>query len=183
MDVWKAATERARTHGDVLTLAAGQPSTPAPAPVLRAAREVIDGHVLGYTETLGIATGATNHNTRHPVVTASFATTMHRLTGGRFALGLGRGIDRMFDAYGMPRITTAQVEDFVGLMRRLWKGEVIVGHDGPVNSLCLTPGGARLVTGGDDHTVRIWDTRTWEARHVLRKHTAYVREVAAEPVD
>ncbi|MFD1815603.1 pyridoxal phosphate-dependent aminotransferase [Rhodococcus gannanensis] len=54
MDVWKAATERARTHGDVLTLAAGQPSTPAPAPVLRAAREVIDGHVLGYTETLGI---------------------------------------------------------------------------------------------------------------------------------
>lgn len=55
MDVWKAATERARTHGDVLTLAAGQPSTPAPAPVLRAAREAIDRHVLGYTETLGIA--------------------------------------------------------------------------------------------------------------------------------
>ncbi|MGW0043738.1 pyridoxal phosphate-dependent aminotransferase [Rhodococcus sp. NPDC003348] len=55
MDVWKAATERARTHGDVLTLAAGQPSTPAPAPVLRAAREAIDTQVLGYTETLGIA--------------------------------------------------------------------------------------------------------------------------------
>lgn len=55
MDVWKAATERARTHGDVLTLAAGQPSTPAPAPVLRAAREAIDSQVLGYTETLGIA--------------------------------------------------------------------------------------------------------------------------------
>ena len=28
-------------------------------------------------------------------------------------------------------ITTAQIEDFVGLMRRLWKGEVIFGHDGP----------------------------------------------------
>lgn len=55
MDVWKAATERARTHGDVLTLAAGQPSTPAPAPVLAAARQAIDTHVLGYTETLGIA--------------------------------------------------------------------------------------------------------------------------------
>ncbi|GAA4489865.1 pyridoxal phosphate-dependent aminotransferase [Rhodococcus olei] len=55
MDVWKAATERARTHGDVLTLAAGQPSTPAPAPVLRAAREAVDTQVLGYTETFGIA--------------------------------------------------------------------------------------------------------------------------------
>lgn len=55
MDVWKAAAERARTHGDVLTLAAGQPSTPAPAPVLRAAREAIDTQVLGYTETFGTA--------------------------------------------------------------------------------------------------------------------------------
>ncbi len=54
MDVWKAATERARTHGDVLSLAAGQPSTPAPAPVLRAARAALDSELLGYTETFGI---------------------------------------------------------------------------------------------------------------------------------
>ncbi|MGW6377971.1 pyridoxal phosphate-dependent aminotransferase [Rhodococcus sp. NPDC055112] len=54
MDVWKAATERARTHGDVLTLAAGQPSTQAPGPVLRAAREALDTQLLGYTETFGI---------------------------------------------------------------------------------------------------------------------------------
>src|SRR5271166_5844332 len=33
---------------------------------------------------LGIATAATNQNTRHPLITASMATTMHRLTGGRF---------------------------------------------------------------------------------------------------
>jgi aspartate/methionine/tyrosine aminotransferase len=54
MDVWKAAAERERTHGDVLTLAAGQPSTPAPKPVLSATRQVLDGHLLGYTETFGI---------------------------------------------------------------------------------------------------------------------------------
>lgn len=54
MDVWKAAAERARTHGDVLVLAAGQPSTPAPAPVLRATRAAIDAELLGYTETFGI---------------------------------------------------------------------------------------------------------------------------------
>lgn len=55
MDVWKAAAERARTHGDVLSLAAGQPSTPAPAPVLRATKAALDAHLLGYTETFGIA--------------------------------------------------------------------------------------------------------------------------------
>lgn len=95
------------------------------------------------TESLGIATGVTNHTTRHPIVTASFATTMHRLTGGRFALGLGRGIDRQFQAFGLPRITTAQLEDFAGLMRRLWRGEVVLGHDGPAGKwpvLALDPG-------------------------------------------
>lgn len=91
----------------------------------------LSGAAAGCTTTLGITTGVTNHNTRHPIVTASYATTMHRMTGGRFALGLGRGIDRLFDVFGIPRITTAQLEDFAGLMRRLWQGEVVVGHDGP----------------------------------------------------
>lgn len=54
MDVWKAAAERQRTHGDVLSLAAGQPSTPAPAPVLRATHRALDDELLGYTETFGI---------------------------------------------------------------------------------------------------------------------------------
>ena len=54
MDVFKAAALRTRTHGDVLSLAAGQPSTSAPGPVLQATRDALDGHLLGYTETLGI---------------------------------------------------------------------------------------------------------------------------------
>ncbi|WP_338893634.1 aminotransferase class I/II-fold pyridoxal phosphate-dependent enzyme [Rhodococcus sovatensis] len=54
MDVFKAAAVRNRTHGDVLSLAAGQPSTSAPAPVLQATRDALDTHLLGYTETLGI---------------------------------------------------------------------------------------------------------------------------------
>jgi probable F420-dependent oxidoreductase len=91
----------------------------------------LSGAAGAVSERIGITTAATNHNTRHPMVTASYATTMHRLTGGRFTLGLGRGIAPLMDAYGIPRITTAQMEDFAGLMRRLWRGEVIMGHDGP----------------------------------------------------
>lgn len=86
------------------------------------------------TTRLGIATAATNQNTRHPLVTASFATTMHRLTGGRFTLGLGRGIAALQSAYGLEPITTAQLEDMADVLRRLWHGEAIFGHDGPIGS-------------------------------------------------
>ncbi len=91
----------------------------------------LSGAVGAVSNKIGIATAATNHTTRHPMVTASYAMTMHRLTGGRFSLGLGRGIEPIFRSFGLPRITTAQIEDFVGLMRRIWRGEVIVGHAGP----------------------------------------------------
>jgi probable F420-dependent oxidoreductase len=92
---------------------------------------VLSGAAGAVSSTLGVATAATNHNTRHPLVTATFATTMHRLTGGRFALGLGRGFDPLFDVIGLPRITMAQIEDVVGILRRLWAGEAVLGHDGP----------------------------------------------------
>ena len=91
----------------------------------------LSGAVGAVSETIGIATAATNHNTRHPMVTAAYASTMHFLTGGRFSLGLGRGINAAFDAYGLARIKTDQIEDFANLMRRLWRGETVVGHDGP----------------------------------------------------
>ncbi len=94
----------------------------------------VSGAVGAVSETLGVATAATNHNTRHPMVTAAYAMTMHTLTGGRFSLGLGRGIPQLFDAFGLSRITTAQIEDFVGIMRRLWRGEPVLAHHGPAGA-------------------------------------------------
>jgi probable F420-dependent oxidoreductase len=91
----------------------------------------LSGAVGAVSTRLQIATGATNHNIRHPIVTASYATTMHRLTDGRFTMGLGRGIATQMGALGLPPVTTAQLEDFAGLMRRLWRGETVIGHDGP----------------------------------------------------
>ena len=89
------------------------------------------GAAAAVTSTLGIATAATNHNIRHPLVTATFATMMHRLSGGRFSLGLGRGFDRLFEAIGLVPITSAQIEDIAGVLRRLWHGDAVVNHDGP----------------------------------------------------
>ncbi len=54
MDVLAAAKERQRTHGDLVSLGAGQPSSPAPEPVLAAAVAALRGGTLGYTEQLGV---------------------------------------------------------------------------------------------------------------------------------
>ena len=54
MDVWAAAGERQRTHGDLINLSAGQPSTPAPRPVRTAAAAALERDVLGYTVALGL---------------------------------------------------------------------------------------------------------------------------------
>ncbi|ASO23021.1 aspartate/methionine/tyrosine aminotransferase [Actinoalloteichus hoggarensis] len=53
MNVVSAAARRAREHGDVVSLVAGQPSTPAPGPVRAAAAEALATTSLGYTEQLG----------------------------------------------------------------------------------------------------------------------------------
>ncbi|MYR08061.1 TIGR03857 family LLM class F420-dependent oxidoreductase [Gordonia sp. SID5947] len=95
------------------------------------------GAACAVSDRMQIATAATNHNTRHPLITASWATTMHRLSGGRFTLGLGRGIAAMYQAFGVPAVTTAQMEDFAQVMRRLWHGELIFNHEGPIGKYDL----------------------------------------------
>ena len=54
MDVWLAAAERQRTHGDLVNLSAGQPSVGAPEPVRAAAAAALDANRLGDTVALGI---------------------------------------------------------------------------------------------------------------------------------
>lgn len=92
---------------------------------------VMAGMVAGVTDRVGIATAATNPQTRHPLVTATMAVTAHRASGGRYALGLGRGFDMLFDIMGLPRVTGASLEDTIGILRTLWSGGSVVDHDGP----------------------------------------------------
>ena len=88
----------------------------------------LTGAAIGATSNINIVTAATNHTTRHPIVSASWASTLHIMSEGRFSLGLGRGIDAMFNAYGMPLATTDSMEQFAVLMRRLWKGETVLNY-------------------------------------------------------
>lgn len=92
----------------------------------------LSGAAGAVTRRIDITTAATNISTRHPAISAAFATTMHRLTGGRFVFGVGRGLAPQIAGLGVPATTTEQLADFARLMRRLWRGETVRDHDGPL---------------------------------------------------
>jgi aspartate/methionine/tyrosine aminotransferase len=54
MDVLRAASEWEATGAKIIHLEVGQPGTPAPAPVLEAARRALEMDKIGYTDALGI---------------------------------------------------------------------------------------------------------------------------------
>lgn len=93
---------------------------------------VISGALAASSQHMGVATAATNHNTRHPLVTATMGATLSTLSGGRFALGLGRGIAIQWQVLGVPNVTGAQLKDVATVLRALWRGEMVLGHDGPI---------------------------------------------------
>jgi probable F420-dependent oxidoreductase len=94
----------------------------------------LSGAALATTTRLRVASGVTNPNTRHPQILASAAATLCDISGGRFVLGIGRGIEIAMRVMGLSMQTTAQLEDFANVMRRLWNGETIGGHDGPIGA-------------------------------------------------
>src|SRR5262245_22728129 len=87
------------------------------------------GAAAAVTNEIWIGSGVTNIDTRHPLLLASLATTVSRLSGGRFALGVGRGIAVRSGMLGLRPVTNAELRDFAALVRRLWKGGRVVGHD------------------------------------------------------
>ena len=96
---------------------------------------VLAGAAAAATRSIGIGTATTNPNTRHLLVTATMAATAHGLADGRYAFGLGRGFDLLFDVMGVPRVTGTQLEDAVRSLRALWRGETVAGYDGPLGTL------------------------------------------------
>ncbi|BCK58007.1 TIGR03857 family LLM class F420-dependent oxidoreductase [Nocardia wallacei] len=107
---------------------------------------VLSGALAVAAPRLGVATAATNHHTRHPLVTATMGATLAELTGGRFALGLGRGIAAQWQVLGLPTVTGAQLAEFADLLRRLWRGETVVGHDGLIGAYPALHLGVTLAT-------------------------------------
>merc|ERR1711998_339120 len=58
---------------------------------------------------------------------------------------------------------------------------VLSGHSSSVFSVCYSPDGKTLASGGYDNTVRIWDVMSGECVHVLNGHSSWVTSVCYSP--
>lgn len=54
----------------------------------------------------------------------------------------------------------------------------LTGHLGSITSVAFSPSGSRVVSGGNDHSVRIWDAKTGALINTLSGHNGMVRSVA-----
>jgi probable F420-dependent oxidoreductase len=90
----------------------------------------ICGACAAVTESIYIGSSATNLNTRHPVITASMSSTLNRLSNGRFALGLAKGVASRWHALGLQHPTWEREKEFINLLRRMWRGESIRDYQG-----------------------------------------------------
>jgi aspartate/methionine/tyrosine aminotransferase len=97
MDVLRAANERAAAGEDVLHLEVGQPSTPAPAAVLAAARTALGAETLGYTDALGLPalreTIAAHYRDTYGVAVEPARVVVTTGSSGAFLLGFLAAFD------------------------------------------------------------------------------------------
>jgi 5,10-methylenetetrahydromethanopterin reductase len=96
---------------------------------------VICSAALAVTQSLRVATAGTNIHTRHPLVLATMCSSLHHMSNGRFELGLARGVGIRNQLMGLENVTNAQLLEGIGLLRKLWQGEKIMGHEGLMGNL------------------------------------------------
>jgi probable F420-dependent oxidoreductase len=96
--------------------------------------DVILSGIGARTSRIQLATGVIVPTQRHPWVMASFGMTMHACYGPRFVLGIGRSDPGWLKGSGLAVCTYEYMEDYVGILRRLWAGQT-VSYDGPVGRI------------------------------------------------
>jgi hypothetical protein len=57
----------------------------------------------------------------------------------------------------------------------------ILLHQGAVLSVCVSPGGKRIISGSDDRTIKMWDIETGACIRTLEGHSGEVNSVCVSP--
>jgi 5,10-methylenetetrahydromethanopterin reductase len=80
-------------------------------------------------ENLHFITNLVNHHTRHPVILGMAASTLARLTSGKFALGLGTGAPETLKAMNVQDLhPLAKMKESIAIIRKLIAGEEVIFH-------------------------------------------------------
>src|SRR5205823_915111 len=72
---------------------------------------VLGGYAAAMAGDMEVVTALTFPHTRHPMDLAAYGATLAQLAGGGFTLGMGRGPNHQWDAWGMPRPSMGMLED------------------------------------------------------------------------
>ncbi|MCB1688989.1 MAG: TIGR03857 family LLM class F420-dependent oxidoreductase [Halioglobus sp.] len=96
---------------------------------------VICAAALAVTDRIEVATAATNLHTRHPHVLATMCSSLHYLSDGRFTLGLARGVAIRNQLMGLEPVGNKQMQEGLDILRTLWRGEKVMGYNGPMGNL------------------------------------------------
>lgn len=63
----------------------------------------------------------------------------------------------------------------------MYRANVLTGHTRSARAVTFSPDGRMVASAGEDHTVKLWDTRTWQLVATLSGHTDTVTNVAFSP--
>jgi probable F420-dependent oxidoreductase len=91
------------------------------------------GAITQVTDRVQLVAGLTHFGTRHPVVQAGMAQTLQQLSGNRFVLGYGRGVEQHLRKMGVHTPNLQGLADHAMILRKLWAGETVV-YNGPAGN-------------------------------------------------
>jgi 5,10-methylenetetrahydromethanopterin reductase len=87
--------------------------------------DVLLSGIAARTESIGLAAGAIDPQTRQVWTTAAFGATMHACYGPRLTLCLGLGDDMIFTRMGLRKAKYREMLEYADMYRALWRGESV----------------------------------------------------------
>lgn len=75
-------------------------------------------------------------------------------------------------------LATASADSTIGIWQNNKMQRQLTGHVGSVTAIAFSPDGQMLASGGEDRSIRLWDTQTWTCRQVLPGHAWQVSSLA-----